>query len=431
MSARPAIERHPVERLHVERLGHRGEGVARLGEQTVYIPYALAGETVRAEIDGERARLVEIIEPSPDRVAAICPHYTTCGGCAVQTLRMEAYAEWKRDLVVRALNNAGLAADVAPTVDAHGAGRRRVTFHARMEQGRARVGFMAARSHDIIEIDGCPLLAPELSGALPAARDIAQALAARAKPLDILVTATLSGMEIDLRGAGPLEPDDARALTEIAARHGLARLSNHGRLVAQRHPPEIDVGPARVRLPPGAFLQATRSGEETLAALICDATAGAASVADLFCGVGAFALRLAARAQVLACDSDAPAVEALLAAAKSTPGLRKVEGVVRDLFRRPLTGEELIRFDAVVFDPPRAGALAQSTEIARSNVKSVVAVSCNAQSFARDAKILCAGGYEARRVTPLDQFRFSSHIEIVGHFVRRDAILSRKRRLLG
>ncbi len=418
-------------RLLIERLGHRGEGVARSGDKLVFIPYALPGETVSVETDGDRARLIDIIEASPQRIAPICSYFGACGGCAVQTLAWEAYAAWKRGLVENALRNAGLSLDVAPLVDAHGAGRRRVTFHARMEKGKARVGFMAARSHDIVEIDACPLLVPELAGALTAARAFARILAPRGKPLDIAVTATLAGMDVDLRGAGPLEEHETSALIAAAAAYDLARLTNHGRLVALRRDPQIAIGAVTLTLPPGAFLQATQQGEETIAALVCEATKGARNVADLFCGVGAFALRLAQRTRVAAYDSATGAIAAMEAAARSRQGLRTVEGIARDLFSRPLSAQELEAFDAVIFDPPRVGAAAQAAQIARSKTPIVVAVSCNAQSFARDAAILLSGGYRARETTPIDQFRYSAHVEIVATFVKEGARAGAKRRLLG
>lgn len=420
-----------MKQLFIERLGHRGEGVSRDGDRRVFVPYALAGETVAAEVAGDHACLLEIIEPSPDRIAPICPYYTHCGGCAVQALASEAYAQWKRGLVEAALRNAGLSLDLCPLVDAHGAGRRRATFHARMDRGRARVGFMAARSHEIVEIEACPLLAPELAGALSAARALAQILAARGKPLDLWFTATLDGMDVDLRGAGPLEEHETGALIAAAERHDLARLSNHGRLVTLRRPPMIAVGAARVPLPPGAFLQATQAGEAAIAARVVEAATGARRVADLFCGVGAFALRLAENARVAAYDSAADAVEAMMAGARGATGLRPLEGAARDLFTRPLTAQELAPFDVVVFDPPRAGALAQAKELAQSKVNTVIAVSCSAQSFARDASILLSGGYSARNLTPIDQFRFSPHVEIVAVFSRETARGGAKRRLLG
>lgn len=407
------------ERLVIERLGQRGEGVARGERGLVFVPYALAGETVLAETDGEHARLLEILEPSQDRIAPTCPHYTVCGGCAVQTLAPAAYADWKRELVVGALRNAGLDVNVAPLIDAHGEGRRRVTFHARMEAGHARVGFMRARSHDIVEIDACPLLAPSLAGALPAARTVAQALAEHGKPLDIVASCTLDGLDVDLRGAGALAERELSALIGVAERCDLARLSNHGRLVALRRRPRIDIGGVRVTPPPGAFLQATQDGEAAIAHLVEDATKGAKRVADLFCGLGAFALRLAARSSVVAYDNDAGAVEAMCDAARLWQGRRPIEGLARDLFRRPLSAAELAEFDAIVFDPPRAGAQAQALQIAQSNARVVVAVSCNARTFARDAKLLIEGGYALRETTPIDQFRYTPHVEIVAVFDRK------------
>ncbi|MBL1258517.1 class I SAM-dependent RNA methyltransferase [Methylocystis sp. Sn-Cys] len=420
-----------MKNLYIERLGLRGEGVARDGDARVFVPYALPGETVVAEVEGDHARLIEVIDPSPDRIAPFCPHYAHCGGCAVQALAPAAYAEWKRGLVVTALRNAGLSCEVAPLVDAHGAGRRRVTFHARMEKGHARVGFMAARSHETVEIEGCPLLVPELAGALPAARAIAQILAARGKPLDLSFTATLDGMDVDLRGAGPLEEHETSALIKAAEAHDLARLSNHGRLVALRRSPVVQIGPARVPIPPGCFLQATAAGEEAIATRVLAAAKGAKRVADLFCGVGAFALRLAQSARVSAFDSAADAVEAMFASARNSEGLKPLDGAARDLFERPLSVQELTPFDVVVFDPPRAGAQAQAREIAKSAVKTVVAVSCGAQSFARDAAILLNGGYSLSPVTPIDQFRHAPHVEIVAVFSRRDGQKRAKRALLG
>ena len=420
-----------AERLTIERLGHRGEGVALLGGRRVFVPYALPGETIAAQVDGEQAQLVDIVEASPQRIAPICPHFTDCGGCAVQTLRADAYAAWKRGLVETALSNAGLACAVAPMIDAHGAGRRRVTFHARFDSGMARVGFMAARSHRIVEIDACPLLARELVGALVAARAIAEVLSPRGKPLDIAVTATLGGLDMELRGAGPLDNAETDALIAAAQAHDLARLTNHGRLVALRRAPQIKIGEATLTLPAGAFLQATQRGEEAIAAHVCKATGKARVVADLFCGVGAFALRLAQRAKVNAYDSDRPAIAALRAAAQAAQGLLPLEAIERDLFARPLNASELNGFDAIVFDPPRAGAAAQAAEIARSEIPIVVAVSCNAQSFARDAAVLLKGGYVIREIAPLDQFRYAAHVEIVAVFERESRRRSAKRRLLG
>lgn len=296
--------------LAVTRMGQRGEGVAQGPDGAVFVPYALPGDGIIAEIDGQTARLAEITRPSPDRVAAFCPSFGECGGCAIQTWAAAPYAAWKRGLVEEALRHARIEAPLAALVDAHGAGRRRATFHARILgdlQGRLRAetGFMRARSHDIVEVADCPILSPGMSGALPAARALAQALAVLEKPLDILVTETLTGLDIDLRGCGALEFGLRQKLIGLAESHDLARVANHGESIIERRAPILPMGRAEVAPPPGAFLQATLAGEEVLAGLAAAGVGGASKIADLFSGLGTFALRLAEGAEILAVEGDA------------------------------------------------------------------------------------------------------------------------------
>ena len=409
-----------TERLSIVRLGHRGDGVADATEPT-FVPYTLPGETVEVEDwpgHPDRRQLLRVEAASPERIATICPHFGVCGGCAVQHWAWDPYRAWKRDLVVSALETAGLATAVDDLIDAHGDGRRRAVFHARRgTHAILSVGFAAALAHHIVPIDRCPILAPALDGALAAAWAIAQALEATNKPLDIAATATDNGLDIDVRGSGPLTADIGLALAPIAERHRLVRLTRHGELVAQRAAPTIRIGRASLHLPPGAFLQATVEGEAALARHVVAHLGAAKAVADLFCGIGPFALRIADFARVIAVDSDEGAIAALAKAAR-TPGLRPIEAKARDLFRRPLVAPEIRGMDAVVFDPPRQGAQAQARELAKSAVPLIVAVSCNAATFARDAKILVEGGYRLTNVTPIDQFRYSPHVEIVARFQR-------------
>ena len=420
-----------IETLTIERLGQRGEGIAESAHGRVYVPYALPGDTIHARVGSERGVLVDIVTPSADRIAPFCVYYGICGGCAVQALAADAYTHWKQDLVVTALARENIAVDVAPMRDAHGEGRRRATIHAHYEaDGTFHVGFMQARAHAIVEIESCPLFAPDLAGALPAARAIAAALRAKAKPLDIVATATQTGLDIDLRGCGPLDEGLRQNLIGIAQTHDLARLSNHGLPLISRRQPVIAIGAALVRPVPGGFLQATQAGEDMLGSLVMDAAKGAKRVADLFSGLGAFALRLAEFAEVHAVESDAAALAALDAAARATAGVMRVTTETRDLMRRPLLESELNRYDAIVFDPPRAGAQTQAANLARSSVPKVIAVSCNVQSFARDARLLIDGGYTLDSVTPIDQFRHSAHVEMVGIF-SRPPLKKRKRSLLG
>ncbi len=410
-----------TEQRVISRIGHRGDGVAETPDGPVFVPYTLPGETVTVEpVPGhpDRRHMLHVETPSADRIAPVCPHFGVCGGCAIQHWREDRYRAWKRDLVVNALAQAGLDAPVDHLIDGHGEGRRRAVFHARRNaQDILRVGFAALRAHDIVAIDHCPILAPGLSAALSAAWAIAEVLKPANKPLDVQATATTQGLDIDVRGSGPLAPARASELVRLTETMKLARLTRHGELIAQRAPPTIAFGRATVTLPPGSFLQATAEGEAILARLVASHAGDAKRVADLFCGVGPFALRLAERARVTAIDADAGAIAALGRAA-SVPGLKPVDAVLRDLFRRPLMAAELKGFGAVVFDPPRQGAEAQARALAESRVPVVVAVSCNAATFARDARILTGGGYGLTQVTPVDQFRYSAHVELVARFAR-------------
>jgi 23S rRNA (uracil1939-C5)-methyltransferase len=411
-----------AERLVIDHVGHRGDGIGFAGGESLFVPYTLAGETVEVEPVADhpdRRSLMRIEHASPERIDPFCRYFGACGGCAIQHWQPEAYRAWKRQIVVDTLEHAGIECDVAALVDAHGAGRRRITVHVRRSgDGELRTGFAAANSHAIVAISDCPILDPGLRGALDAARALAEALKPTAKPLDIQVTAASNGLDVDVRGSGPLSTALIASLSEIAQRHGLARLTRHGELVLMRNPPTIEIGAAHVILPPGSFLQATLAGEQALAALVSGHCKRAKHIADLFCGVGPFALRLAAKARVSAFDSDAGAVTALSKAVTSVSGLKPVKAETRDLFRRPLMAQELRDYDTIVYDPPRQGALAQVKQLAAGKIPVVIAVSCNVATFARDARILIDGGYKIGGVTPVDQFRHTPHVELVARFAR-------------
>jgi 23S rRNA (uracil1939-C5)-methyltransferase len=417
----------PLQEVSIAALDAHGHGLAANG---AIVPGALPGERARVKLEGKRAELVEMLSSAPERATPICPWFGTCGGCVAQHMSSSLYHAWKRGLVVEALEREGVAAEVGGLVDAHGAGRRRATFHARFPHGQPdEVGFMRARSHDIIAIDHCPLFSPGMAGAISAAHALSGDLRGLMKPLDIGVTATLDGLDVDLRGSGPLGRNETQKLTHTADALDLARVSNHGEIVIERRPPRVAFGKALARLPPGGFLQATEAGEAWLAEFAESALADTKRIVDLFCGAGAFALRLARRREVFAADADPAAIGALARAAAMTPGLRTLETETRDLFRRPLRPAELTAFDAALIDPPRAGAIEQARALAASTLPLVVSISCNAVTFARDARILVDGGFKIESVTPLDQFRFSAHVEIAAVF-RRPKPRARARRLL-
>lgn len=397
-------------RLKLTEMGRHGEAMGEVDGHPVYVPYALPGEVVEADISGSHALLRDIVTSSPERIEPFCPHFTRCGGCQIQQWQSDAYRLWKRGLVVTALKNQGITAEVEPLVDAQGEGRRRATLHVKRTTEGVIAGFNAARSHDIHPLDHCPILVLALAPAF----DIARRIGALIGDCDVAFTASETGLDVDVTTKRKPTP----ALAALVETEKLARLSVNREPLVTRIAPEVSAGTASVRLPAGSFLQATRAGEATLAMLVIENIGKAKYVADLFCGVGVFALRLAGKARVFAADNDRAAITALAEATRKASGLKPVEAKARDLFREPLVARELKDFDAVIFDPPRAGAEAQARQLAKSTVKTVIAVSCDPASFARDARILFEGGYRLTRVTPVDQFAFTAHVETVALFRR-------------
>jgi len=350
----------------------------------------------------------------PASVETPCIHFGFCGGCAAQHLAGEDYAAWKRALLLRPWPDSGLDADVvAPLVAVPPGTRRRATLAVRRTGEALAVGFMAARSHDLVDLAMCKVLLPPLEALVPALRAALAPILPKAGG-DVALTWTASGIDADLRpeGAAPLTPQRTQAIAGLAAALDLARVAWNGEPVAVRRVPVILIDGVSVATPPGAFLQASAEGETALTALVRDAAAGARRIADLFAGLGTFTLPLARIAPVHAVEAAADALAALDAARKA-PGLKPVTVERRDLFRRPLLADELAPFDTVVFDPPRQGAARQAAALAESPVRRIIAVSCAPATLARDCAQLVQGGYRILRVTPVDQFVWSSHLEAV------------------
>lgn len=400
----------------IEALSGRGEGIARHDGHTLLVPRSLPGETVRLGMGDGNVRLLAIESPSADRIAPFCPHYERCGGCQLQHWRDESCRAWKAGLVAAALRGRGIDAPLPELIDAHGAGRRRVGIHVRRRGDSVSAGYMMARSHQLTDIDRCPVLVPQLERAFAVAR----AIGARLGDCDVALTATDGGLEASVKAGRDARACELPHLAGLARQLDLARLAVNGEVIVTCAPPAVMMGRARVVLPPGAFLQATAAGEDTLARLVMAGLGRAKIVIDLFCGCGPFTFRIAEQARVAAFDSDRGAIAALAAAVRHTSGLKPVTATVRDLFREPLVPRELNDVDAVVLDPPRAGAEAQARQLARSKVRTVIAVACDPQTLARDAAILAGGGYTLERVTAVDQFRWTSHVETVAVFRKAD-----------
>ncbi|MGI6851405.1 class I SAM-dependent RNA methyltransferase [Mesorhizobium sp. 1B3] len=400
-------------RFVVDRLGAQGDGVAGTASGPVFIPFTLPGETVTAARDKDRAALISVLEASPLRVDPPCRHFTECGGCALQHFDAEAYREWKRAKVIQALMSMGIETSVAATAPCAPASRRRVVFSARRTEAGMLLGYNRALSHTIIDIAECPIAEPAIVHALPRLRALAGLICSTGDAFHLAVTHTASGLDVAANGSGKLSEFARRAATDFVIRNRIARLSVDGETVVEPLKPVVMFGATSVTPPPGAFLQAVAGAEATMAELVSAHLGKARKITDLFAGAGAFALRLATRAEVHAVEGDAAALAALDRGFRFASGLKRVTSERRDLFRRPLTFKELNAFDGLVFDPPRAGAEDQSKQIARSEVPLVAAVSCNPVTLARDLRILLDGGYSLKGVTPIDQFLWSPHVEAV------------------
>jgi len=402
-----------VRQYRITRLGHLGDGIA---EGPLYAPGALSGEVVTGTPDGDRLTDIRILTPSPDRVTPPCRHFTSCGGCRMQHLSDEAVASWKTDIVRTALAAQELEAEFLPMAVSPPRSRRRATLAARRTRKGAMAGFNGRKSGTITEIPDCRLLHPDLMPALPVAGALATAGASRKTPLRVIATLSEAGLDVAVLDGKPLDGPLRLELARLANTHDLARLVWNDEVIATRCPPFQDFDGIVVTPPPGAFLQATKAGEAALRDDVLRIAAGTGHVVDLFAGCGTFALPAARRARVHAVEGDAAMIAALDRGWRGAARLKHVTTETRDLFRRPLTAEELAPFGAAIIDPPRAGAPAQIAELARSGVPVIAHVSCNPASFARDAATLAAAGYALGTLRVVDQFRWSAHVELVAAF---------------
>ncbi|AYG58308.1 class I SAM-dependent RNA methyltransferase [Rhizobium jaguaris] len=409
-----------TETITIQKLGAQGDGIAQSADGPVYVPFALPGETVAIARVKSHGTLMSIAAASPDRQEPHCRHFGpdgvngTCGGCTLQHYADAPYRAFKRQLVVDALRSKGLTPEVDELIAAHPGERRRVVFAARKTEKDMLIGFNQAESHHIVAIHECPIASAGIISRLPAIRAVGAALAVNAEAFRISVLETLSGLDIAVDEIKKLSDKQRRSAIEtVLALRGIARVSLNGEILVEPMKPMIDFGGVQVSPPPGAFTQATKPAEDAMADLVAAHVGKAKRIADLFSGSGTFTLRLARIGRVHAVEGEDKPLAALDHAARNTQGLKPVTTERRDLFRRPLMAQELKAYDAVVFDPPRAGAEFQSKELARSAVKKIVAVSCNPSTLARDLALLVESGYRITRVTPIDQFLWTSHVEVV------------------
>lgn len=401
--------------LVIERLGAKGDGVAKLHGEPVYVPFGLPGERWRS-VGGDLKRQSD----SDDRARPICRHFLHCGGCLAQHMSPDLYKTWKRGLVIEAFRHRGIEAEVMPIVVVEAASRRRAFFGVERRGAEVSLGFREEGQHTLVDLAECPVLDPQIVAALPGLRALARQVMPDRVGGRLVVTRVDHGLDVSFdNGRKDLSPHDRAEVAVLAQQLGLIRLVVAGDTIAAAGKPEVTIGGIAVPIEPGLFLQAVPEAERLLADLCVKALPKSAkSVADLFSGVGTLTLPAARRASVTAYDSDKRAIAALTDAVRHAQGLKPVKALVRDLFREPLSTRELNGFDAVILDPPRAGAAEQAERLAKSKVATIVAVSCNPATLARDARTLIDGGYRMGPVTPIDQFLYSAHVEAVTVFRR-------------
>ncbi len=398
----------------IERLGNRGDGVATAEGDSVYVPYALPGETVQTSSEGERRKLEQVVSASRARIKPICSHFGTCGGCHLQHLERSLYLKWKSRLVEEALEREELELKPEPIIPFGAHERRRVVFTAIRSGAETVLGFSERNTNRVVDISQCPVLLPRIEQALPVVQAIAAHLAPRSGAIKLSVVACDNGLDIAI-STGSFTPEEARqkAIGE-ASDPAIARLTLNDEMLIERRRPLLVIGRALVTPPPGGFVQAVQGAEQAMAALVTKHLFDCKHTADLFSGFGTFALRLAERSTVLAVESDGAALATLVRSWREAGGaLKPISTAKRDLFRSPVTAHELKKIEGVVFDPPRGGAQAQATQLAKSGVARIAAVSCNPGSLARDLRILVDSGYRLLSVTPIDQFVFTPHVEAV------------------
>ncbi|WP_425071474.1 class I SAM-dependent RNA methyltransferase [Sagittula sp. S175] len=399
-------------RVTVERLGHLGDGIAAHDGTPIYVPGALPGEVVEGAVDNGVMDAPKIVTPVAERISPPCRHAKACGGCQLQHADYAFVTRWKQEVVTRALTAQGLEAEMRPCIVSPPQSRRRAGFSARRTKKGALAGFHAKGSDVVIAVPDCQLVRPVIANALPLAEALAVAGASRKGELSVMVTDSDAGLDISVRGGKPIDDLFRVELANIAQQHDLARLTWDDEALTFR-PAYQTFGAAQVVPPPGAFLQATAEGEAALLAGVREALNGATHILDLFAGCGTFALPLADQARVHAAEGERAMVQALDKGWRQAQGLKHVTHEARDLFRNPLLPDELARFDGVVIDPPRAGAEAQVAQMAKARIPRIAFVSCNPVTFARDAATLTQAGYKLDWVQTVDQFRWSTHVELV------------------
>ncbi|MEZ5758489.1 MAG: 23S rRNA (uracil(1939)-C(5))-methyltransferase RlmD [Emcibacteraceae bacterium] len=417
-----------TQKITIDELGGRGDGIAHMDGKTVYVPYTVSGDVIDAKLNGPKGRLRHIHIKSPYRAEPICQHFGDCGGCMLQHVEKDYYRDWKRNLVKTALENQGIAdAEIRPLEISPIGSRRRTSFHAiGRGSGEIILGYAEKGSHNLVDINMCPIQVPQITSFIEPLKKYLRKNLGHKQKMTIQITKADNGLDVVFKGNGEVDLNMRMDLAAFAEENDLARISWFDtklkkpfyEILAERRKPFVTFEGNKVFFPEGAFLQATEHGQNVLISAMLDGIKGATRVVDLFSGCGTFSIAAANHANVHAVENNEEMLEALKSSANQLGGIKRVTTELRDLFLRPLLPHELDNFDVAIIDPPRAGARHQMVEIINSKLKKLVMVSCNPVTFSRDVQNLIEAGFKMGAVTPVDQFLYSAHLEIIATFER-------------
>jgi 23S rRNA (uracil1939-C5)-methyltransferase len=408
-------------RLEIDELGAKGDGIANDG---TFVPFTLPGDLVEIDDEVENHQTLppsSIVRASPFRIDPVCRHFGVCGGCSLQHIDKDKYLQWKRQLVADAFSSAGIETEIDPCVPISVGSRRRATFSAITTAAGTIFGFLGRQSHEIIDIAECPILVAKITSQFEALRALARLSVPASEQIKLSVLACENGLDIALEATTVLSERRRKAIIDWAVSGHKVRVSYDSEIIIQTIVPQLSIAGATLTPPPGSFVQAVGEAEKQMADLVCGHLKKSKRVVDLFSGVGTFALHLLPKSIVHAVEYEKAALTSLENSQKSLTGTKVLTVESRDLDRRPLQARELETYNGAIFDPPRAGAEAQVRELAKSKITKIAAVSCNPATLVRDTKILIDAGYKLIKVTPIDQFLFSSHVEVVALFERKNA----------
>lgn len=401
--------------LKIDHVGARGDGIAKTDKGPVFVPFALKGETVRVDLDKSRGIITELKSKSPDRVDPVCQHFQKCGGCVAQHMSDESYQSWKLDIAQQALDKSSIKHKIDHFLSCTIGERRRVVLTAERSNEDTKIGYLQAGSHDLIAINECPVAHPQIVEHLDLFREIAQIITPHYKTSQLTILLCENGFDIAVEASFSLKDATIHAVSQKAtSSKTIKRLAFNGEVLVEIEPTVLTFGDTLIQVPSGSFVQASKRAELEMVELVTNHLKPCKKIVDLFSGSGTFTFPLAQKSAVHAVETSGPALNSIDRGFRSRQGLKPISTERRDLFRSPFVREDLKPYQGVIFDPPRAGAEAQSKQLARAlNIKKVAAVSCNPTSLARDLELLVKGGFKIKSITAIDQFLWSTHVEMV------------------